>query len=479
MAEATDRPADRAATTASIPAAPPPPAGAADEAPRAYSSVSVVAIVGFVLSALYALVVGLGGLVALFNRTPWILPIWTLFLPVVAVAVCFAARARIRKAEGALTGARLATWGVGLAAVVGLLYAAYYGGCYFAVSSQAKKFTDDWMDLLKNGHIDQAFLYTLKSDGRPADDAGLRDRLEMDFDRGQGGQGGMLTGFRQGDLVRQFEEGGGAAKVEFLGVQGWGYDRGGYTVTLEYRIATPAMDSEMVVTAVGSDDANGDRQWYAQEPHPLKQPVFTEEGRRMQLWSGQAREFARDWLSKVEARDWDGAYLDTLPPAERDRQKKERGAPFDAGLKAFHDGVVVQFKPDDFWVGPKGAGKDEEHKKIQDAKAGVVRGLFAAGRTEAPQWALARALPEFHREGDLARLGFNIEITPAPPTGIVPADKAPLESDVFQARLVLTAAVGRGDPSKDEWRVESLDLLSAKSTAGAMPGLPRRPPPKQ
>ncbi len=149
------------------------------------------------------------------------------------------------------------------------------------------------MDLLKNGQIDQAFLYTLQVRRRPADDAGLRDRLEMDFDRGQGGHGGMLTGFRQGELVRQFEEGGGAAKVEFLGVQGWGYDRGGYTVTLEYRITTPAMDSEMVVTAVGSDDENGDRQWYAQEPHPLKQPVFTEEGRRMQLWSSQAREFGQ------------------------------------------------------------------------------------------------------------------------------------------------------------------------------------------
>ncbi len=128
-------------------------------------------------------------------------------------------------------------------------------------------------------------------------------------------------------------------------------------------------------------------------------------------------------------------------------------------------------------MGPKGAGKDEERKKIQDAKAGVVRGLFAAGRTEAPQWALSRALPEFHREGDLARLGFNIEITPAPPTGIVPADKAPLESDVFQARLVLTADLGRGDPSKDEWRVESLDLLSARARPAPCPaclGGPRR-----
>ncbi len=331
------------------------------------------------------------------------------------------------------------------------------------------------MDLLKKGQVDQAFLYT-RPPPRPADDANLRDRLEMDFDRGQGGHGGMLTGFRQCELVRQFEEGAGAAKVEFLGVQGWGYEKKSYTVTLEYRVTTPAMDSEMVVTAVGEDDENGDRQWYAKEPQPLKQPVFTEEGTRFQLWGGQAREFGEDWLNKVETRDWDAAYLDTLPPADRDRQKKERGAPFEAGLKAFHEGGFVHFAPDDFWVGPKGAGSDADRKKIQDRQAERVRGLFAANRTEAPQWDLSHSLPEFHREGDLARIGFSIEIMPVPPMEKVAADKPPPQPDaVFQGRLVLTADLSHGDPSKDDWRVESLDLLSAKSTAGAPPGLPRGP----
>ena len=187
MAETTDRPADPT-VAASISEAP-PPAGAADEVPRAYSSVSIVAILGLLLSVLYALLVGPGAFLALFNHTPWILPIWTFVLPIVAVAVCFAARARIRKSEGALTGSRLATWGVGLTVVVGLLYAAYYAGCYFAVSSQAEKFGNEWMDLLRTGKpdkIDQAFLYT-QQPPRPADDDHLRDRLEMDFDRGQSG----------------------------------------------------------------------------------------------------------------------------------------------------------------------------------------------------------------------------------------------------------------------------------------------------
>ncbi len=216
-------------------------------------------------------------------------------------------------------------------------------------------------------------------------------------------------------------------------------------------------------------------------PQPIKNPVLTEEGVRMELWSNQAREFAEDWLAKVEAREGDqqakveareGAYLDTLPPAERERQKKERGAPFDAGLKAFFNGGLVHFDPDTFWVGSKDAGKAEDRKKLQEMRADRVRGLFAAEPKEAPQWLLARSLPEIHREGDAARIGFNIEIMPVQPMAKVLAGKPPPQADlVIQGQLWLTADLSHGDPSKDDWRVETLDLLSAKSAAGASSGL--------
>ncbi len=160
MAEAADRPADQS-VAASIPEAPPP---AGDDAPRVYSSVSIVAIIGLVVAVLYAATVGVGGLIALFHRAPYILPLWLFAVPVGAAAVCWAARARIRASEGALTGARLTTWGVGISAVVGLLYAAYYAGCYMAVTTQATRFMDDWFDKLKNDGLEQARKYQRKAD---------------------------------------------------------------------------------------------------------------------------------------------------------------------------------------------------------------------------------------------------------------------------------------------------------------------------
>ena len=85
----------------------------------------------------------------------------------------------------------------------------------------------------------------------------------MDFDRGPSGHGGAAApASASRELVRQFEQGAGSAKVEFVGVQNWGYDKGAYTVTLEYRVTTSAMVSEMVATAIGQDDENGERQWY-------------------------------------------------------------------------------------------------------------------------------------------------------------------------------------------------------------------------
>ncbi len=470
MAETTDRHTDEA-VAASLPAAPPLPA-ATDEAPKVYSSVSVVAVVGFILAVIYAGAVGLGALVALFNHTPWLLPSWTLLFPLVAAAVCWAARIQIRKSEGALTGARLTMWGVGLSAVVGLLYAAYYGGCYAAVSSQATTFGNQWMDLLKADkpdQLDKAFLYTLPPP-RPAEDSGLRDRLEMDFDHGGGGRPGMLTSFVQSQIVRQLSEGSGQSQIQCLGVQGWGYDKGSYTVDLRYRVTSAEMTSEIMITAVGVDDENGERQWYVKDPRTVTAPVFTAEGERMQKRTDQARLFGEAWLRQVEAGQWDDAYLGTLPPDERERLKKERGPSLEQGRKEFQKGGVVHYDPEAFWVGPhdKDPMRDKMRQDEQGRIAALVKGLFdPAQAKQAPPMELSRAIPVYHRDGDAVRAGFDLEMSGA--------------DMVLEARLNLTADAGRGELSRDQWRVESIELTSKKSAAALDPrmGRPGGPAPKQ
>jgi hypothetical protein len=460
MAEATERPAEDKGAITPIPPAPPP---AADEAPRTYSSVSVLAVIGFAVAIVYAAVICIGAPIAFFYHVPWILPAWTFVFPVAAAVVSWAARVRIRNSEGALTGTRLTTWGAGLSVVVGLIYGAYDAGTYLAISSQGKAAADQWMELLRKGQYDQAFRLTLPPP-RPADDENLRDRLEMDFDRGPEGRGGLLTNFRQSELVRQFEQG--DAQFQFLGVQSWGYDKGAYQVELSYRVTTPAMTSEMLVTAFGVDNADesGERQWVVKDPRPLKDPVLSDEGVRMSIMDGQARRFGQMWLDKLSGaggkENEENAYLDTLPYAERVRQRKERGQAFDEGLKAFQAGAVVHADPDTFWVGQQ--EKDPERAKArrqrQQEIADRVRGLFAPGKARGLGLMLGMSRPIYRHDSQLARLGYDMTIM--------------LEGLKVESRLQLAADTGDGDPKEEQWRVESLDLLSAKSTAGATGGAP-------
>lgn len=454
MAEATDRPAGTTDATAPAPAAPPP---AAAEAPKPYSSLSILAVVGFTLAVLYAAVMAVGEVVALVNHSQWILPLWTFVFPLGAAAVCWVARGRVRSSEGALTGARLTAWGAVLSLAVGGAYAAYYAGTYFAVTSQAAEAADRWMDLLKKDQLDKAYLTTLLPP-RPADDDNLRDRLELEHDNGP--LGGDLTLFRQMELVRQFEQGGEADKVQLLGVQKWGYESGGFNVDLTYRVSTPCMSSEVTVTAVGIDsqDESGERQWAIRSPHLSSTPVVTPEGERMSTLGPRAEAFADDWLHKVTSWQWADAYLDTLPPPERERQAKERGPDFDKGLAAFRAGSFVRYDPAVFWAGRHEKDPELERQK-QEKAAAVFRGIFGRGGESPKDLRVpGHQLPIYHAEAGRVRLGFDVPV--------------PLDAQMFQARLFLTA--DGAEPASKDWRIESVDLISAKTAGG--PAMVRPPP---
>ena len=109
MAEATDRPADKA-VTAAIPKPRRPPRRTRRRKSTARFRSS--AILGFVLAVLYAVVVGVGAAHRPVQPHAVVLPLWSLGGPLAAAVVCWAARVRIRNSEGALTGTRLTVWGV-------------------------------------------------------------------------------------------------------------------------------------------------------------------------------------------------------------------------------------------------------------------------------------------------------------------------------------------------------------------------------
>jgi hypothetical protein len=433
-------------------------AGPGDDSPRPYSTVSYLAIGGLILAVAYATVMTIGVIIALFNRTPWILPLWSLAFPLGAALLCWAARVRIRNSEDALSGATLTAWGLWLSLSFGLVYGAYYSACYLSVSQQATAFADGWLDDLKNDRLDLAFLKTL-APPRPAADAHLRERLELDHDRGPEGKG-PFTDFRQSQLVRQLEQGGAADKVESLGVQSWSYEQSGYQVQVAYRVTTPAMISEVVATVFGVENADdtGARQWYIKNIQPNGQPVLTAEGRRMNDLSVKASTFAQNWLADVTNWDWDKAYLDTLPPAERKKQDKERGEEFKNGLKAFRAGAVVRADPDKFWAVPK----------EKDNIIAGVRGIFGKGKSPENLY-LKSSLPMYRRDANQVTFRFDLMIPLPPEYGV-------------QGQVAVTADAPDGDPAPADWRIESLDLFSGKSMTPGAPGpggmpapMPQRP----
>ena len=141
---------------AAVPPAPPPP-------PVQYRPLSGLALTGFVLAVGYAILMLGGAVLALATHVPWLLPGWTLLVPILGFLLSWVARSRIRNSEDTLGGAGMASWGMGLSACLGLSYAAFTAGTQIAVRQQATAFVEDrWLDRLKKGEIEQAFLLTLR-----------------------------------------------------------------------------------------------------------------------------------------------------------------------------------------------------------------------------------------------------------------------------------------------------------------------------
>ena len=433
---------------------PPEPAGAAaaDETTKPYSSMSPLAIGGFVVAVGYSVVIAAGALIALFNRTPWVLPLWSLVFPLGAIVVCWAARAGIAGSEGTLTGMKLTTWGLYLSFGFGLVYAAYYAACYLSVSQMATSFADEWLEDLKTDQFDKAFLLTVPPP-RPNADANLRTRLEVDYDRGPQGRG-RFSEFRQSQLVRQFEQGD-VATVQFLGIQSWDYEAGGYKVMVAYRIKTTELITELLIQAVGveSADEGAGRQWYVKDFRPLKQTV-TADGVRLSALSDQARFFTQKWVSKVADWNWPQAYLDTLPRAERERMRARQDdnpddPEFKAAVAKFRQGGFIHVDPATFWA----VEKDKKHVESD------VRGLFGRGGENPDQLTLLTVPPTYKRDGETARFGFDFVISLPPDLGV-------------QGRFVVAVDASINEPTLEDWRIESLELFNANGEAGppARPG---------
>jgi hypothetical protein len=506
MAEATDRPQGagpapsnpegRITTQAPASGSSGPGLDAEPSTAETYRPLSLLALLGFALAALYAVVVLIGAAVALFGRTPWLMPGWTFALPLAALFVCWVAGTRIRDSEGSLTGQAFATWGIRLTILVVLTYGAYYTATFFAVRGQAVESADRFFELLKQRQHEQAFLLSMGIPNKDVDSAELRNMVEARFNNpkpqpGSGSMGaGPYTSFLQSHYVRFLSMDGPKANITLRGVNDWAHNKDGYRVVLKYHIETTMADFELDVETVGRDSKPGEpkgRQWRVNLPRdPGPESLkWTQQGR--EILDGtlkSAQQFANSFMERVNQNQWLEAYLETLPPSERARMQKSLSAmPFlmvspmaglsslgliDANCRAFlasektlESGKLIHLDEKTFW-----AGKQQRAEIIQR-----VQDTFKVGpRGHSPfSLQLQSALPLIREREGKTEVVFD--------AGLIYLDESSAKPQyMVQGQLVVAAEGSEPKRSSSAWYVESVNAESGR-TPPEPPARGKRPGP--
>jgi len=251
---------------------PPPPAPPPADELRIYRPVSMLAIAGVVLAGIYVALVVIVAAVGFFQSTPVFLPGWTLLLAIAAAGLSLLAQWQIRESEGTRAGQTLARWGLALSVFAGLGYAAYQYFTGLALIQQANNFLmvredadSGFFPRLQSGdqaEINHAFLLTLPDSNRGSIDPKDTHKMKQVFDRGRGKgpEGGALSQFRDHFLVRSIARHGKDANIEPLGVQKWGFEKGGYIVWRQYGVRMPEIVFDLLVPVHSTE---GDqRKWF-------------------------------------------------------------------------------------------------------------------------------------------------------------------------------------------------------------------------
>jgi hypothetical protein len=477
--------------------------------PRAFKFLLVLAPLAAVLAALLArvrglqllkvaglglagvlAVLGMGSLVAFSGSNPYLLPGWSLLVALAAVLISWAARVRIQRSEGTLSGLPLTSWGLGLSLVFGLNYAAYYGSNLLAVQQQARAFSDEWVALLRQGQLDKAFLMTLEPSQRPREGPELRRALEVRFNQPSprpGSPGGIYSQFTQSDFVRLLMRPGDTV-VAFKSVGEWRTEGTSYTVPLLYAVQTDVAEFELQVTVTGTEPKGqlGGRRWAVrgvgtETGVPPSSYRFTDKGREVLRATQAGQRFAYAWVQRLREGAFADAYLDTLPPGQRRRQEKAARrcrvaavaagpAPlaltdadcraYQKGLQAFCAGGIVRAEPGTFW-----SSRPEQISR-------AVKAGFSPGSGEVLQMHLREVrVPLWQEEGGRIEVAFTVQMPLLnPQTGRPRA--------IVEGNLVVEARTkAEGPPDMASWRVQRLELLRGHTPAaeegppGPRPGL--------
>src|SRR5262249_4357859 len=231
-----------------VPMAETKPVAAPPPAEDVYRPLSVPAVAGLCFSALYAALLLVTTVVALFKGAPFFLPWWLILVAIAGAVLSYFGLRHINQSEGTRAGAAVARAGLWLSIVPGLGYTAYSYFTGLALTQQANRFVTEAADddsgffaRLQEGTsdgVERAFLLTLPY-GKRVGYASNKAKLQKDFGPTPMGEEGDFGKFRDNPMVRVVVASGKETTVEPLGVLDWSYEQGRYRVMRAYNVVTP------------------------------------------------------------------------------------------------------------------------------------------------------------------------------------------------------------------------------------------------
>jgi hypothetical protein len=352
---------------------------------------------------------------------------------------------RILNSEGTLSGLAFATWGSRLAILISIPYAAYYIAAFLAVRGQAIAYAEDFFQKIKNDQLEQAFMMSQDINTKNMSSEAIHDQIQGRFNQPMGGVSaapGTYSRFCQEKFVRFLQMDGEQSNTVPKGVSVWEYTKGGYHVSLSYHIATSLVEFDLKVETFGRDPKPGEgkgRQWTllltrgetSIVPDTLKE---TPRGQEFARKSQKAQLKAQEWAAKASD-------VDALQPAERESLSK----------------LIRGY--DTLWTG----------KEQREDIMGHIRKTFQPSGGKGPMFNMltqSSGIPLVRESNGRTTAWIDVTLRYYNDPNMMPRY-------LVEGELVLSVETTAAADSVAAWRVDALELLSAR-TAPEMQRMQRR-----
>lgn len=353
-----------------------------------YSPVAPLAVAAIGIAGLSA--VGIAGmwLASRSSNKPIFEPA-LLLAPLIACILGFVSYRQVRGADGTKSGGRLAIIACWLAGLTILIYGAYLFAVDLAIRNQSAQFTQQWLEKVATEPTESSFLLSLEPATRQSldekDTAGINERFSTE-----------MAMYRNNEMIRMIQRCGPNRDAKLKSIRDWSLADGGYLVNQVFEYRCPEGKFDVLLPTYGRDTpALGGRTWQVTvRKSGLASRETTAYGRLLLDVQAESRKHLMEWGQSINTDQMHGAFLETLPFAQRPQFKDRNDS---AEEKQFLAGVLIEVD---------GKPPTDEQRKLYGTELLRSQGLnLFPGSIQVP---VGAPLPVF--SADALRLRHHVEL---------------------------------------------------------------------